>query len=335
MIPPTHRRGATDALSMLATLTQGLTAAFDITQVVDWTLKALRENAGFDSCTIALLDADHPEILTIVAGAGLASVSRGLSLPRPQGFNWMALMARRALYIPDTHRDGRHFQCCEDIRSSMHVPLIADGEAVGSLAAHGSTVDAFTPNDRALLDVVGQYLAGVLAIARLQDRLQKLADTDPLTGLPNRRRFLSELEREISRSRRTAAPLTVALLDLDGFKSINDVYGHAAGDSALMQVARTLRQRLRASDVLARFGGDEFAMLFPETGPRGPAVLQRLAPIVVTVDPVDTLRSLGVSWGAASSPLDGPSAEALLSTADARLYGMKRARKRSGPDLRK
>ena len=291
MNPLNHRREGTDALRVLATLTRGLTAALDIAQVVDGTLKALREDAGFDSSTIALISEDNPEMLTIVGGAGLASASRGLTLPRAEGLNWTAVMERRALYIPDTHRGGGDFQREANIRSAIHIPLIADGEAIGALAAHASTANAFAPNDRALLGVVGQYLAGVIAIGRLQDRLRTLADTDPLTALPNRRRFLEELDREISRSRRTATPLTVVLLDLDGFKSLNDTYGHAVGDAALIQVARHVRQHLRASDVLARLGGDEFAMLLPGTGPEGCPVLERLTPIAITVKPDGTRRS--------------------------------------------
>jgi GGDEF domain-containing protein len=125
------------------------------------------------------------------------------------------------LYVPDTDRYS-HFQHNEHIRAALHLPLIADNEAIGSLAAYASTINAFTPHDQALLEVVGQYVAGVVAIARHQTRLRRLADTDPLTALPNRRRLREELDREISRSRRTATPLTVALLDLDDFKSIND-----------------------------------------------------------------------------------------------------------------
>lgn len=327
MTPPSDRRETATALRFLATLVRGLTAVLDIRQLVDWTLKALCD-IGFHSPTIALVGEHRPDVLTIVGGAGLGSAFRGQDIPRPQGFGWKTVMAKSPLYVSDTHRNGGRCRTCEPVRSAIHVPLIADGEAIGSLAAHAGTVNAFLPNDLALLSIVAQYVANVFAIARLQHRLRSMAETDPLTELSNRRHFLAALSRELSRARRTAAPLTVALLDLDGFKSLNDTHGHLAGDVALMQVGRSLRGQLRSSDVLARFGGDEFAMLLPETGPDAPSVLRRLAPIAITVEPDGLRRSLAVSWGAASSPADGDDPEALLRAADVRLYGMKRARKR-------
>ncbi|HYM71170.1 MAG TPA: hypothetical protein VEZ44_16350, partial [bacterium] len=107
MNPLGQWREGTDALRFLATLTRGLTAALDITQVVDSTLKALHEDAGFDSSTIALIDEDEPAMLTIVGGTGLTSAFRGVVLPRPQGLNWVVVTEKRTLYIPDTHRYGQ------------------------------------------------------------------------------------------------------------------------------------------------------------------------------------------------------------------------------------
>ncbi len=325
--PLMQRRESAPALRFLATLAKGLTAVLDTRQLVDWTLKAMRDDAGFHSSAIAFVGDHRPDLLTVVGATGLGSALHGLEIPRPQGSCWATMMAKRPLHAPDVGRRDRRVFRCTNIRSAICAPLIADGEAIGTLAAYADRADAFASDDLALLSVIAPYVANLFAIARLQSRLRSLAETDSLTGLSNRRHFLAALTRELSRACRTAAPLTVALLDLDGFKALNDTHGHLAGDHALRQIARSLRDRLRSSDVLARFGGDEFAVLLPETGPDVPAVLRHLAPISITVAPNGQRRILPVSWGAASSPADGVDSEALLRTADVRLYGMKRRRK--------
>jgi diguanylate cyclase (GGDEF)-like protein len=104
-----------------------------------------------------------------------------------------------------------------------------------------------------------------MTAAVLHERLDRLASTDPLTGLLNRRALEAAAEREIALARRNRRPLTAVLLDLDRFKQINDVYGHGFGDRTLIEVARCMQQQMRKSDLLARVGGDEFAVLLQDT----------------------------------------------------------------------
>src|SRR5712671_3941527 len=101
-------------------------------------------------------------------------------------------------------------------------------------------------------------------LSRLLDVEEKLARTDPLTGLPNRRAFLERVSDELARARRTAHPVSIAYIDIDNFKRINDDKGHVEGDEFLKEVAQAIRETIRASDVAARLGGDEFAVLFTD-----------------------------------------------------------------------
>jgi diguanylate cyclase (GGDEF)-like protein len=103
-------------------------------------------------------------------------------------------------------------------------------------------------------------------ILYLQDQLRKAALEDPLTGLPNRRASISALEAEIARSRRTGEAFSVAILDIDHFKSVNDTYGHAVGDSVLVETARRMKTSVRPYDTVGRFGGEEFLLVFPCLG---------------------------------------------------------------------
>ena len=151
----------------------------------------------------------------------------------------------------------------------------------------------------------------------LLDQVAHMARTDALTGLPNRRSWNEELHREIERARRTGHSLTLAMIDLDHFKSFNDAHGHAAGDDLLAQAAADWRAVLRTTDVLARYGGEEFAVLLPGcTAEEALELLERLR----AATPDEQTCSVGVSQLRGS---DEP--EDLVARADAAMYEAKRA----------
>ena len=157
----------------------------------------------------------------------------------------------------------------------------------------------------------------------LQEATER-ADRDPLTGLLNHRAFHHRLEEETARAERTGEPLTVAVMDLDNFKFFNDAYGHAAGDDVLRLVADALRAGCRSYDTLARFGGDEFAVLLPATtAGRAAGLMRRLSACVAETGyrppGYDTLIPLGLTIGSASFPQDGMGRLDVLAEADSRL----------------
>ena len=192
----------------------------------------------------------------------------------------------------------------------VHVALITVGFGVALLAS--GLPDVFT----AWLLVSATVLTAGHALSRLAERTRRQAETDHVTGLLNRHAFVLAAEREHELAARTGSDLTVAILDLDGFKAVNDRDGHAAGDRLLADLATAWLGALRPADVLARYGGDEFALLLPATSEAGAATLVgRLA----AAHPQPW--SAGVAGWPRSVSLDGA-----LAVADARLYEVKRAR---------
>jgi len=172
-------------------------------------------------------------------------------------------------------------------------------------------------------------LAGSLAVlhrnylayqARMTDGV-----TDPLTGLPNKRFAMEYIGRELARVRRSRDPLVVALFDMDGFKLINDVNGHAAGDRALRQVANCLAQSVRESDLCARYGGDEFLIVLPDCGRAdGQRRVEEIQAAVKALGRnLPTGAGLSISAGLAAFPEDGTNFEELFSAADTRMYSRK------------
>lgn len=160
--------------------------------------------------------------------------------------------------------------------------------------------------------------------------LLDVANRDPLTQLANRARLEAELERHVPMARTAGLPLAVVMLDLDHFKTYNDAAGHLSGDRLLIRVAEAMRSRARTTDLISRWGGDEFCVLLPGTSPRGAAAVARgLVEAVTEAMNVDAPKDLGVTLGAsagyATFPEDGDDAATLVALADGALYMAKAA----------
>ena len=202
--------------------------------------------------------------------------------------------------------------------SAAWVPVVHGDRAVGVLAVGWPSVRASLPQrDEELLRLLAAEAAITIHRTDLLARLQSTARTDPLTGLPNRRVWDEDLEREIARARRHGGSLCLAMLDLDRFKAFNDEYGHQAGDQLLAASAAAWRPALRATDTIARYGGEEFALLLPHSDEEAALiVVERLLEVV----PLGQTASAGVAvWDGTET------AEALLARADAALYRAKGA----------
>jgi two-component system cell cycle response regulator len=237
--------------------------------------------------------------------------------------------ARVALDAPVER--ARHFMGDEratagDGPPARMVPLVLGGAQVGSFA-FAPTMRGMSRDDQRLLSLVAAELGGPIQMAALYEDARRLATTDMLTGLLNRRAFLDAIERERARSDRHAFPLSILLLDVDHFKRINDTRGHAAGDAVLQGVARVLGGVARKSDFVARWGGEEFVVGLPQTSDAGARIAGervRRAVAAETYPAADGGERMRVTVSVGVASAEAPWAiDRLVGCADAAMYAAK------------
>ncbi|MHB8693933.1 MAG: GGDEF domain-containing protein [Solirubrobacteraceae bacterium] len=232
---------------------------------------------------LALVSDQDAQLLDLLLVGAAAHASD--SIPEPPGTK----ASLNAVLVPPGHEDDR-----PEIRRRVHSGERVENHEAVRMRKDGIQVDvsvtASPVHDRAG-DIIGVATITRDNTARLryQDQLRFLADHDPLTGASSRRRFEREISDQVGRSRRYEEDASLLLIDIDGFKNVNDAHGHKAGDTVLKEIATALRNRLRATDTVARIGGDEFAVLLPYA-----SVQQALT---IAEDLRDLIRSQRINLG--------------------------------------
>ena len=198
-------------------------------------------------------------------------------------------------------------------------PLVFKEERLGAVVALAHGPRAFLPHDAAVLRSYAAQAALAMSQARLVERLKARASRDALTDLLNHREFHAALARELSRAERYGTSFCVVLLDLDGFKRINDEHGHARGDALLREAATAIKSACRSSEIVCRIGGDEFGLVLPgSTAGEARVVANRIQSVLGALEP-----SMPASVGIVEWPADGHTTELLLFRADMALYSGK------------
>lgn len=301
----------------------------------DLTLEPLLERLA--SHTASLLNAElsalavlHPETGEIeFFKANIPSDNFPVKqMPQGKGLFSAVLRTGAALRLEDASADPRFEGLPAGhpfIKGILAVPLLSKNKIIGGLFVankHGSA--AFTHEDEELLMILGLQSATAVENARLYTKAAEMAATDSLTGLANRRTFMEELNREVMRAKRYQQALSLLIVDIDHFKWVNDKYGHLAGDAVLQSLAQILIKHVRTVDMIGRYGGDEFAVILPETNASGAKLVgenvRRTVSHTSFLLPDRNEIGLTVSIGISSFPDNANLIQQLIERADQALY---------------
>lgn len=286
---------------------------------------------GLNDFCVLLYNAERHR-LVCRAGAGAPDPAAGeVSFGPGEGVSWRVFESGQPAYVPDVRTDSE-FRCCHgnpmDVRSFMCVPLLSKGKPIGVINVNHAEPNAFDAESVATMRVLAAHMATAIENAELFRFVKTLADKDSLTLLHNHGAFHTRLQIELERAARYGRSLSVMMLDLDSFKEINDAHGHLIGDRILVMTAGVLCAHLRKSDVAARYGGDEFAVILPETDLAATsAIAGRIAAGIsqVRLDMKDgSAISFTASIGYAACLPASPDREGILDVADRLMYESKR-----------
>ncbi|MCU0487777.1 MAG: diguanylate cyclase [Anaerolineales bacterium] len=320
-----------------------VTTELDLDHVLERILISLKKVLQFDKARIYLLEDNE---LKIVANSD-SSPEQMVTSEKMAVINslFRQSLATSQPVILSAQEAERIFRQSEESLAPLSwlgIPLHLRGRAIGFLTIEAQSPEAYMINDASLAQAFANEATIALENARLFEELQRLATTDPLTEVLNRRHFIHLAKMELQRARRYRQPLSIILFDIDSFKSVNDSYGHAVGDQVLRNMAKVCMNNLRQVDLFGRYGGEEFMALLPNTSISGALKTAERLRAQIAQNPTQTERGLvyiSASFGAAEVDDSCQDIDTLLLYADRAAYAAKQKGKNqvsvqeSHPDL--
>ena len=283
----------------------------------------IQKNFRFDHIGIGILDYATKEI-EIKVEAGTTAREKGKKIPVTAGI--LGRVARTGeMAMVNSGEAGQLQGLLPGSRSVLCIPISYGDTLLGVLNVESEQELAFSTEDALVMNTLADLLATALHNSFVFQKLQQQSITDGLTSIKTRRFFWEALSSEWKRASRSGRPFSVVLVDLDKFKEVNDTYGHLEGDMVLARVGRLLEQKCRQSNVVARYGGDEFVILMPETGVEQAQILSERLRLWLATDPMLSEHHITGSFGVASFPVHGLAAEDIIRAADAGMYVSKKA----------
>ena len=322
-------------LKVFHDVARALTSSLDLDTILNTIMRQMEQFFEPESWSLLIMDEEQGNLYYAVA-AGQSPCDHNLRVPLGEGVaGWVALHGEQVIVAEPSYGNGadrrftlsRRDPAASAVQSIICMPLRWQDRTLGVIELLNYRVSNLTDETMAFLNVLCDYAAIAIQNVRAVERIQELTITDDCTGLFNSRHLFSVLESELERSRRFNHPFSLIFIDLDHFKTVNDVHGHLTGSRLLAEIAKTIKHNVRGIDSAFRYGGDEFIVLLPQTG--------KDAALEVTQRLLHALRStrylssegldlqVAASFGIASYPEDGDSAQKIIAAADEMMYLVK------------
>jgi diguanylate cyclase (GGDEF)-like protein/putative nucleotidyltransferase with HDIG domain len=307
-------------LSLLNLISRDAIATLNPDEVLAKIAGQLEHGLSYDHIGIAILEYTTRELIISVE-SGTRRGAMGRRLPLDSGLiGQVARTGKTATYRSTVNSQTSPKPVLPDTVTAMALPIFYADHLHGVLYVETLDRVDFSEEESLLLHTLADLIAGAYHNALTFQRAQEQAITDGLTGVKTHRFFMEALSSEWKRSSRAGRSFALVLLDLDRFKFVNDFYGHLEGDLVLQRIGQILETNCRRSDVVARYGGDEFVILMPETTMEQARQLSSKLRGWVASDPLLREKNISASFGIASYPLHGSSPQELIQVADASMY---------------
>lgn len=306
-------------MSTVQAVSRVIISSLDLETIFATVVKELKESFGYTHVSIYLLRDDY---LHLGAQVGYPLDMLIHKIHISQGVTGRTIKSKTVHFIPDTSKEPSFLRADNNLTSEICVPLLKEGNVLGTLNVESDANRILTEKDVELLTTLSGPISLAVDNARLHAQVKEMAMTDAVSGLSNRHALEQILTAEVERSRRLGHPLSLIIFDIDSFKAYNDKWGHPAGDTRLRATAKMIQNILRKYDIAARFGGDEFAIILPNTDEAGAFEfakrLQSSARASTQEIPIENKGVSGhtLSIGVATLPKNGNSVESLMLAAD-------------------
>lgn len=314
-------------------LARVFSSSLNLAETLSLFVKKISELVPFATCVVYLMDDSQDFATAAYVQGDNKLLLEDKSVKFGEGVTGYVLKKRQAVYNikPNLDFSLNQPKLSRDYSAMVSLPLIGDQKMLGAVSLYSYDLESYEEEHMHLLETVSRIASDALGMALQHAASESRALTDPMTNLPNARSLQMQFEKESARAERSGSSFHVLMLDLDGFKAVNDTFGHKVGDGLLKGLAGVMSGQLRDYDFLARYAGDEFVIIVPETDTEEIQELcQRMEKAVSDFAlPVeeDQLARVGISIGAACYPSHGDSLDQVLIYADKAMYAVKAERK--------